>query len=144
MPRLRALPAFYIPTLNEYLEGKNYSYEMCVGAMISVCALVAVFIAIYLACNQNVDMVADKIAAVAGAGATAPVDCVDGADDDSDVEAPMCKAVEILIPFDAPPTLAIPMRVYTTTPRRRIISRTHSAPSFTVPLSPSDAPVCVF
>jgi hypothetical protein len=117
---------------------------MCVGAMISICAVIAIGVAVYVACHQDVGKVVEKIDAVAGAAtAKAPVDCDEGADYDSDVEAPSHKAIEVIIPSDAPPKSAISVQVYTS-PRRRTISRIHSAPSFTVPLSPSDSPKCVF
>ncbi len=141
MPLFRALSAFEVPTLNEYLRGKPYNYNMCVGAMISVCAVIAICVAVYVACHQDMGKVVEKIDAVAGA--KAPVDCDEEADYYSDVEAPSHKAIEVIIPSDAPPKSAISVQVYTS-PRLRTISRIHSAPSFTVPLSPSDSPKCVF
>ncbi len=150
MPFFRALPPVHVPTLEEYLRDKTYYYEMAVGAMITVCAVVALIVWIYTACNQNAEAVLDKFVPTAKAELLPPVE-VDqeddaAADSGSDVEnPPFVQPVEIVIPADTPPIIsAIHMQVYCTTPRRRTIARVHSAPSFTVPLSPSDSPKCVF
>ena len=156
MPFFRALPPVHVPTLEEYLQDKSYYHEMVVGAMITVCSVVALIVWIYMVCNQNIETALDKFVPTAKAEQLPPLEvdveeedvaaAAAAADSGSDVEnPPFVQPVEIVIPADAPPIIsAIHMQVYCTTPRRRTIARVHSAPSFTVPLSPSDSPKCVF
>jgi hypothetical protein len=152
MPFFRALPSVHVPTLDEYLKDKSYYHEMVVGAMISICAIVALIVWFYMVCNQNAKTALDKFVTTAKSEHLPSLEMdeeepeEDPAEPSSDIENPPFRPpVEIIIPADASPVIsAIHMQVYCTTPRRRAIARVHSAPSFTVPLSPSDSPKCVF
>lgn len=129
-------------TFEQYLNGQSYYEQMWTGASITLMFAVAVCIYAYCSNDQNVDRMFWRIERfIVRWNLFKPrvkegFETFDGAEavriglDLSDPESPKEKSM-------LGPQVWHPRRI---TPIRRHITRTTSAPVFTVPLSPSDEP----
>jgi hypothetical protein len=138
---LRTKP--YMPmTLNNYINDQTYYQQMWTGAYITVLFLIGIGFYYYCCVGQNLDRLIDKAESWVLWLFRRNPKVNEGFEDYGGAEA-----VRIGLDLDDPespkeafvmgPQVWHPHRLM---PIRRHISRTTSAPVFTVPLSPSDEP----
>lgn len=129
-------------TFEQYLNGQNYIEQLWTGASISLFFFVAVGIYWYCSSDQNVDRMLWRFERFLVRINLFPPKVKEGFEDYKGAEAVRI-GLDLSDPESPREKSPLDLRVWhprRITPIRRHITRTSSAPVFTVPLSPSDEP----